>query len=120
MSSSINSIISLQAKSTGLPACTGIRQLEYRKSKRSDPLSSYSPSRGDPFPPVFVVEAAENRASRDLAVLGEEMSIVTLPRQEYGRRFRNPRSEAQMGTPFVVMSHPLPGFSADVSHPTES
>ena len=38
------------------------------------------PSRGDPIPPVFVMEAAENRASRDLAVLGEGMSIVTLHR----------------------------------------
>jgi hypothetical protein len=43
------------------------------------------------------MEAAEDRASRDVAVLSEGMSIVTFPRQEYRRRFRNPRSEAQMG-----------------------
>ena len=33
-------------------------------------LNSSRPSRGDPFPPVFVMEAAENRTSRDVAVLG--------------------------------------------------
>jgi hypothetical protein len=60
------------------------------------------------------MEAAENCASRDLAVLGEGMSIVTLPRQEYRRRFRNPRSEAQMGAPLVVMSHPLRHDSAQM------
>ena len=70
------------------------------------PLSSSFPSCGDPFPPVFVMEAAENRASRDVAVLGEVMSIVTLPRQAYRRGFRNPRSEAQMGAPLVIMSVP--------------
>jgi hypothetical protein len=53
------------------------------------------------------MEAAENRASRDLAVLGEGMSVVALPRHEYRRGFRNPRSEAQMGASFVVRSHPL-------------
>jgi hypothetical protein len=77
-------------------------------------MSSSRPSRGDPFPPVFVMEAAENRASRDVAVLGEGMSIVTLPRRAYRRRFRNPRSEAQMGAPLVVMSHPLCHYSAQM------
>ena len=91
--------VRLAASETRL--CTGIRN-RGDAIKAQCPLSSSRPSRGDPFPPVFVMEAAENRASRDLAVLGEEMSIVTLPRQEYRRRFRNPRSEAQMGTPFVV------------------
>ena len=71
-------------------------------------------SRGDPFRPVFVMEAAENRASHDLAILGEGMSIVTLPRQEYGPRFRNPRSKAQMGAPLVVVHHPLCQDSAQV------
>jgi len=48
--------------------------------KAQCPLSSPHPSRGDPFPQVFVMEAAENRVSRDLAVLGEGMSIVILQR----------------------------------------
>src|SRR5215469_7916317 len=48
------------------------------------------------------MEAAENPARRDPAVLGEGMSIVTLPRQEGRRRFRNPWSQAQMGAPLVV------------------
>jgi len=43
------------------------------------------------------MEAAENRARREPAVLSEGMSIVTLPGQEGRRRFRNPWSEAQMG-----------------------
>ena len=48
--------------------------------KAQCPLGSSRPSRGDPFPPVFVMEAAENRASHDLAVLGEGMSVLTLQR----------------------------------------
>ena len=70
-------------------------------------LNSSYPSRGDLFPPVLVMEAAENRASRDVAVLGKGMSIVTLPRQAYRGTFRNPRSEAQMRAPLIVMSNPL-------------
>src|SRR5215469_16522728 len=60
------------------------------------------------------MEAAENPARRDPAVLGEGMSIVTLPRQEGRCRFRNPWSEAQMGAPLVVMSHPLCHDSAQM------
>src|SRR5215472_15648897 len=95
-----------------LPVGTGIRN--WRAIKAQCPLSSSRPSRGDPFPAVFVMEAAENRARRDPAVLGEGMSIVTLPRQEGRRRFRNPWSEAQMGAPLVVMSHPLCHDSAQM------
>ena len=43
-------------------------------------LNSSCPSRGDPFPPVLVMETAENCASHDLAVSGEVMSVVTLQR----------------------------------------
>jgi hypothetical protein len=43
-------------------------------------LNSSCPSRGDPFPPVFVMEAAENRASQNLAVLGKGMFGVILQR----------------------------------------
>lgn len=43
-------------------------------------LNSSGPSRGDPFPPVFVMETAENCASHDLAVWGEGMPVVTLQR----------------------------------------
>lgn len=79
MSSCPNPFVSPQANGTGLPARTGIRNWG-DAIKAQCPPSSSRPSRGDPFPPVFVMEAAENRASRDLAVLGEGMSIVTLHR----------------------------------------
>ena len=68
-------------------------------------LNSSCPSRDDPFPPVLVMEAAENHASHNLAVLGKGM--FALQRWEYRRTFRNPRSEAQMRAPLVVMSNPL-------------
>jgi hypothetical protein len=71
--------VSPQAKGTGLPACTRIRNWG-DAIKVQCPLSSSRPSRGDPFPPVFVTETAEHCASQDLAVLGEGMSIVTLQR----------------------------------------
>ena len=48
------------------------------QSKRSVLLSSSCPSRGDPFPPVLVMEAAENHASHNLAVLGKGMLVVVL------------------------------------------
>jgi hypothetical protein len=64
--------------------------------KAECPLSSSFPLRRDLFPPVFVMETAEHCAIRDLAVLSEGMSVVTFPRREYRRRFRNPRSEAQV------------------------
>jgi hypothetical protein len=48
--------------------------------KAQRPLSSSRPSRSHSFPPVLVMEAAENRASHDLAVLGERMPVVTLQR----------------------------------------
>ncbi len=40
------------------------------------------PSRGDSFPPVLVMEAAENHASHNLAVLGKGMFVVILQRWE--------------------------------------
>ena len=70
-------------------------------------LNSSCPSRDDPFPPVLVMEAAENHASHNLAVLGKGMFAVILQRWEYRGTFRNPWSEAQMRAPFVVMSNPL-------------
>ena len=48
------------------------------------------------------MEAAENRASRNLAVMGKGMFVVILQRWEYRGTFRNPRSEAQMRAPLVV------------------
>jgi hypothetical protein len=77
-------------------------------------LNPSCPSRGDPFPPILVMEAAENCVSHDLAVSGEGMSVVTLRRQEYRGTFRNPRSEAQMRAPLVVMSTPLRQDSAQM------
>ncbi len=70
-------------------------------------LNSSRPSRGDSFPPVLVMEAAENHASHNLAVLGKGMFVVILQRWEYRGTFRNPRSEAQMRALLVVMSNPL-------------
>ena len=77
-------------------------------------LNSSRPSRGDSFPPVFVMGASENHASHNLAVLGKGMFVVTLQRWEYPGAFRNPRSEAQMGAPLVVMRNPLCQDSAQV------
>lgn len=48
--------------------------------KAECPLSSSFLLRGDPFPPVFVMETAENCASHDLAVSCEGMSVVALQR----------------------------------------
>ena len=56
-------LVSPQAKGTGLPVVTGIRN--WRAIKAQCPLSSSRPSRGDPFPAVFVMEAAEKPARRD-------------------------------------------------------
>lgn len=70
-------------------------------------LNSSRPSRGDPFPPVLVMEAAENHASHNLVVFGKGMFVVILQRWGYRGTFRNPRSEAQMRPPLVVMSNPL-------------
>ena len=64
-------------------------------------LNSSCPSRGDPFPPVLVMEAAENHASHNLAVLGKGMFVVILQRWECRGTFRNPRSEAQMRAPWL-------------------
>src|SRR6516164_1976773 len=65
-----NPFVSPRAKGTGIPVGTGIRN--WRAIKAQCPLSSSRPSRGgDPFPAVFVMEAAENPARRDPAVLGE-------------------------------------------------
>ena len=51
-----------------------------RRNQAECSLSSSFPLRRDPFPPVFVMEAAENRVSQDLAVLGEGMPALTLQR----------------------------------------
>ena len=105
-SSSSNSFVWLQTKGTYSPARTATGNWgDAIKAQRL--LNSSWPSRGDPFPPVFVMETAENRASRNLAVMGKGMFVVILQRWEYRGTFRNPGSEAQMGAPLVVMSNPL-------------
>ena len=53
------------------------------------------------------MEAAENHASHNLAILGKGMFVVILQRREYRGTFRNPRFKAQMRAPLVVMSNPL-------------
>jgi hypothetical protein len=90
-----------------LPQPVRLTASERDAIKAQCPLSSSRPSRGDPFPPVFVMEAAENHASHNLAVMGKGMFVVILQRWEYRGTFRNPRSEAQMRAPLVVMSNPL-------------
>jgi hypothetical protein len=66
-------------KGTCSPATTATRNWgDAIKAQR--PLSCSS--RGEPFPAVFVMEAAENHANCELAVLGEGMSVVTLQRSE--------------------------------------
>jgi hypothetical protein len=105
-SSSPNSFVSLQTEGTYSPARTATRNWGDAIKVQLLPNSS-CPSRGDPFPPVLVMEAAENHASHNLAVLGKGMFVVILQRWEYRGTFRNPRSEAQMRAPLVVMSNPL-------------
>jgi hypothetical protein len=91
------------------PTVPPVQQPELRDAiKVQRLLNSSWPSRGHPFPPVFVMEAAENHASRNLAVLGKGMFVVILHRWEYRGTFRNPRSEVQMRAALVVMSNPVP------------
>ena len=105
-SSSPNLFVSLQTKGTYSPARTATRNWgDAIKVQRL--LNSSRPSRGDSFPPVLVMEAAENHASHNLAVLGKGMFVVILQRWEYPGTFRNPRSEAPMRAPLVVMSNLL-------------
>ena len=74
-----NLFVSLQMKGTYSPARTATRNWgDAIKVQRL--LNSSCPSRGDPLPPVLVMETAENCASHDLAVLREGMSVVTLQR----------------------------------------
>jgi hypothetical protein len=73
------SYVSLQTKGTGSPARIATRNWG-DASKAECPLSSSFPLRRDPFPPVFVMETAENCTSHDLAVLAEGMSVMTLQR----------------------------------------
>jgi hypothetical protein len=88
-------LIRLAANERHSPARTATRNWgDAIKAQRL--LNSSWPSRGDPFPPVLVMEAAEHHASHNLAVLGKGMFVVTLQRWEYRGTFRNPRSEAQM------------------------
>jgi hypothetical protein len=101
-----NSFVSLQTKGTYSPARAATRNGgDAIKVQRL--LNSSCPSRGDPFPPVLVMEAAENHASRNLAVLGKGMFVVILQRWEYRGTFRNLRSEAQMrAVPRQNVVHP--------------
>ena len=89
MSSSPNPFVSLQTKGTYSPARTATRNWGAIKAQRL--LNSCWPSRGDPFPPVLVMGAAENHASHNLAVLGKGMFVVILHRWECRGTFRNPR-----------------------------
>ncbi len=66
------------------------QKLGRRDQKVQRLLNSSRPSRGDSFPPVLVMEAAENHASHNLAVLGKGMFVVILQRWEYRGTFRNP------------------------------
>ena len=94
-------LIRLAANERHSPARTATRNWgDAIKAQRL--LNSSWPSRGDPFPPVLVMEAAENHASHNLAVMGKGMFVVILQRWEYCGTFRNPRSEAQMRAPLVV------------------
>ena len=98
-----NEFVSLQTKRSYSPARTATRNWgDAIKVQRL--LNSSCPSRGDPFPPVLVMEPAENHASHYLAVLGKGMFVVILQRWEYRGTFRNPRSEAQMRAPLVSAS----------------
>ena len=71
------SFASLQTKGTCSPATTATRN--WGDAIKAQRLLRSS-SRGEPFPAVFVMEAAENHANCELAVLGEGMSAVTLQR----------------------------------------
>jgi hypothetical protein len=56
------------------------RHQKLGRRNQSAVSSELTPSRGDPFPPVFVMEAAENRASLDLEVLGRNFVLSRFPR----------------------------------------
>jgi len=79
-----NLFVSLQTKGTYSPARTATRNWgDAIKVQRL--LNSSRPSRGDSFPPVLVMEAAENHASHNLAVLGKRnvcrgLAAVGIPR----------------------------------------
>ena len=110
-----NSCVSLQTKGTGSPARKATR-IWGDAIKAQCPLSSYRPSRGDPFPAVFVMEAAENRVSHDLAVLDEGMSILTLdplgfslPRVGYRRAPQRAGGAMPAAWGGVVTRHPKLG-----------
>ena len=60
-----NSFVSLQTKGTYSPARTATRNWG-GAIKVHRLLNSSWPSRGDPFPPALVMEAAENHASHTL------------------------------------------------------
>jgi len=94
-------LIRLAANERHSPARTATRNWgDAIKAQRL--LNSSWPSRGDPFPPVLVMEAAEHHASHNLAVFGKGMFVVILQRREYRGTFRNSRSEAQIGALLVV------------------
>src|SRR5207248_11104495 len=87
-----NLFVSLQTKGTYSPARTATRHWgDAIKVQRL--LNSSRPSCGDSFPPVFVMEAAENHASHNLAVLGKGMFVVILQSLEYRGMYSNPRSD---------------------------
>jgi hypothetical protein len=100
-------LIRLAANEKHLQSRPYSNQILGRAIKVQRLLNSSWPSRGDLFPLVLVMESAENHASHNLAVLGKGMFVVILQRWEYRGTFRNPRSEAQMRAPLVVISNPL-------------
>jgi hypothetical protein len=73
-----------------------------------------SPSCGNGFSSVLLMEATEDRPTDNLAILGQEMPPVTTRRKKDLRGFRNTRCQSQMGPPLIVMSDPLRLGSAKV------
>ena len=90
-----------------MPPCfkwTGIAQC----SAGAAVIRAIRPSRSDPFPPVFVMEAAENHASHNLAVLGKGMFVVILQRWEYRGTFqlhRQLRCHARLSPSWILFCH---------------
>ena len=70
--------VSLQTKGTYSPARTATRNWG-DAIKVQHLLNSSCPSRGDPFPPVLVMEAAENHASHKHLLLGAADSLLVPP-----------------------------------------
>src|SRR6266480_5935820 len=68
------------------PTVPPVQQPEIGETRsKCSVISETCPSRGDSFPPVLVMEAAENHASHNLAVLGKrnvcrDLAAVGIPR----------------------------------------